>query len=260
VTFRRADRRATRVLKGELHTAVQTWIREPGHTIVLIGMSHVGELAYFRTISRVVAAHPGATVHYERVVREDPLPPLTDREWARLEAMRRSSNFVLRWAAEVADLGTQHGLDVEGWHNVDVTEVDLMRVSGRILSQLAVPGVSARIDHGSMLTDRQRRVLGHVVRLLLVRIAPWGRWLMRPMARRAIVQWRTVHAMSHALRAVHDGPVVLVWGAGHLPDMADLLRHNDFRLTSVRWVRAVGRMAAPGSEAGGRPEIEDGET
>ena len=260
MTFHRGYRRATRVVKGELHTAVQTWVREPGHTIVLIGMSHVGELAYFRTISRVVAAHPGATVHYERVVREDPRPPLTDREWTRLEASRRSSNFVLRWAAEVADLGTQHGLGVEGWHNVDVTEVDLMRMSGRMFSRLAVPGVSARIDHGSVLTDRQRRVLGHVVRMLLVRIAPWGQWLMRPTARRAIVQWRTVHAMSHALRAVHDGPVVLVWGAGHLPEMGDLLTHNDFRLTSVRWVRAVGRVTPPRCDPSGRPGIEKGDT
>ncbi|MEV8442128.1 hypothetical protein AB0425_32535 [Actinosynnema sp. NPDC051121] len=236
-------------MRGELHTAVQTWVREPGHTIVLIGMSHVGEPAYFHTISRIVAAHPDATVHYERVVREDPLPPLTNREWSRLEVLRWSGRFVLRWAAEVANLGTQHGLAVEGWHNVDVTEVDLMRMSGRhTLSRPALPGISARVDHGSALTDRQRRILGHIVRLVLVRIAPWGRWLMRPTARRAVVQWRTVHAMTHALRAVHDGPVVLLWGAGHLPDMADLLKHNDFRLASVRWVRAVGRMPPPGSD------------
>ncbi|ROP37280.1 hypothetical protein [Saccharothrix texasensis] len=245
MTFRRAHRRVTRVVRGELHTAVQTWTRGPDHRIVLIGMSHVGEPDYFDTVRRVVASHPGATVHYERVVREDPLPPMTDDEWARLDAARRSHRFVLRWAAEVAELGTQHGLAVDGWHNVDVNEVDLARMSGRSMPRLAVPGVRMGIDYAPPLTDRQRRVLRHVVRLLLVHIAPRGRLLMRPMTRRAVVQWRNVHAMTHALRAVHDGPVVMIWGAGHLPGIGDVLLHNDFRLESVRWVRAVGRMRSP---------------
>ncbi|GAA1309484.1 hypothetical protein [Saccharothrix xinjiangensis] len=77
MTPHRAHRRATGVANGELHTAVQTRTRKPGHTIVPIGASHVGEPAYFDTIAHVVAAHPAATVHHERVVHEDPLPPRT---------------------------------------------------------------------------------------------------------------------------------------------------------------------------------------
>ncbi|MFE9748266.1 hypothetical protein ACFYOT_25450 [Saccharothrix saharensis] len=242
MTFRRSHRRATRVVRGELHTAVQTWARGPDHTIVLVGVSHVGELSYFRTIAQVVASYLEATVHYERTVREDPPPPTTDREWIRLEASRRSSRLVLRWAAEIADLGTQHGLPVDGWRNVDIAEVDLVRMCGRRgLAWFRIPGLHVQVDHGSLLTERQRRVLGHVARLLLVHTATWGRWLMSPMARRAVVHWRNAHAVSHALRAVHSGPVVLIWGAGHLAGMGQLLRHNDFRLESVRWLRAVGR-------------------
>lgn len=236
------SRRATRVVKGELHTAVQTWTREPNHTIMLIAVSHVGEVSYFRTIERIVASHPSATVHYDRLVRDNPSPPLTDRERVRLDASRRWNKLALRWAAEVADLGTRNGLASEEWHNVDVDEVDIVRMSGRRpMARLRVPGLRVVIDHDPVLTQRQRRVLGHVARVLLVRIAPWSQRLMRPMARRAVVHWRTVHAMSQALRAVHDGRVIVVWDTAHLPGMAKLLKHNDFRLTSTRWIRAVGR-------------------
>ncbi len=44
---------------------------------------------------------------------------------------------------------------------------------------------------------------------------------------------------------MHDGPVVLVWGANHLPGMGDVLERNDFRLTETRWVRAIGRTGRP---------------
>jgi hypothetical protein len=55
--------------------------------------------------------------------------------------------------------------------------------------------------------------------------------------------------------------VVLVWSAGHLLGVGDVLLHNDFRLDSVRWVRTVGRMRSPegapvtGEQPGEEPEV-----
>ncbi len=104
----------------------------------------------------------------------------------------------MRWAAEIMGLASQHGMRIGAdWRNDDLTEIDLLRVSGRLLGARGVLGV--RVDMAPEWTARQERVLGTVARLLLL------------------------------------------WGAGHLPGMGDVLAHNGFRLDSVRWIPAIRR-------------------
>ncbi|MCP2304032.1 hypothetical protein LV79_003739 [Actinokineospora globicatena] len=229
------------VIGGDLHTAVQTWTRADTHPIVLIGLSHVGETDYYTAVGRILDANLDAEVLHEGVVREQPPPALTARERDRLAhldgwGLRRA----LEWAAVATGLQLQsHGLvRREHWRNADVTAVDLLRVSGD-LRDITLPDP----DDLTWPQGRQARLAARLLRRLMIHGSRWTHLTANRSTRLGIIDWRNINAIIQVFRVVHDSPVLLLWGAGHLRGMGKLLALNDFNLDNTRWLRAISARA-----------------
>ncbi|RLK58575.1 hypothetical protein [Actinokineospora cianjurensis] len=206
--------RGVRVIGGDLHTAVQTWTRADSHSIILIGLCHVGETDYYAAVEGILDTHLDAEVLCEGVIREQPPPALTVREQTRLAhldgwGLRR----LLEWAAAATGLQLQsRGLTRrEYWRNADVTAVDLLRVSGH-LRRIDLPDP----DDMSWPDGLQARRAARMLRRLLIHSSRWSHLTASRSTRLGIVDLRNINAIVAALRIVHDSPVLLPWGAGHL--------------------------------------------
>lgn len=240
-------------MSGELYTAVQTWTRDPDHSVILIGTCHVGELDYYDTVECIVASHPEATVHYGFQVRESPPPSMTAVERWRLTASRAGVGALgRRWAAEMVGLASRNGLFVgKDWRNVDLAELDVLRLAQP--SWWTVPGMRVEVGLAPEPTDRRFCFLARMLRCLLMQGMRWEHLA----GRGAIWGWRDAHATTRVLRAVHNGPVVLIWDAGRLSHVGDLLSRNDFRLNRTQWVQAVRREPDAGLLARRRADNEE---
>ncbi|WP_253838759.1 hypothetical protein [Actinokineospora globicatena] len=228
-----------RIIGGDLHTAVQTWTRADTHPIILIGLCHVGETDYYAAVERILDTHLDAEVLCEGAVREQPPPALTPRERDRLAhldgwGLRRP----LEWAAAATGLQLQsRGLTRrEHWRTADVMAVDLLRVSGH-LRRVDLPDA----DDMSWPDGLQARLAARVLRRLLIHGCRWSHLTASRSTRLGIVDWRNINAITQALRIVHDSPVLLPWGAGHLSGMGRLLALNDFTLAHTQWLRAISK-------------------
>lgn len=251
------DRPHHRVMRrgrdGALQTPVHEWRRD-GQRIRLIGMVHVGEAEYYRRVQAMLDAadRDGAAVHYEGVRPQPADAELT--AWER-EILPGPDAPPRPWMREVAALmGLVYQRDAltmrEHWHNVDVDRLTALRSMGPEAGRRLFERSPAFLDEIGEMSDGARHFLAGALRAVARtmpathRLVPASLTLGRP-AMRMVEDWRNILATTAALREVHGRPVVLVWGAGHLSGMGDILKTNGFRLAEpVVWLDAIGRRPA----------------
>jgi hypothetical protein len=240
VPSRRGRGRALRTRRYDVETVVRVF--EPpatGRRLTLVGTMHLGDAAYYETLSALLAdlAAAGAAVHYERIRRADDAD-LTDGERAELDGVE-ASGYPAGLDAFVGVLGLE--LQGErlvlpaGARNVDVSDVELLRGLGEERYRRLVARPEITIDERSAPLARPvfRFLLKHGGKLDRLRaISSRHRRVNRFM-----IGERNRVALAEALRVLPDHDVVLVWGTAHLPGLARELRRLGYCVRAEQWLR-----------------------
>lgn len=233
---------------GSLHTEAHVWHRlGDNRTVTLVGLSHAADAEYWVTINRYLdACWPSALVQYEWVSppsdeERDALSPL---ERAALEEMNLRSR-VLNGAAAHAGLTLQRvGLPIrEGWMNLDVTQVELMRMRGA--AELTRRSWQDTARRWSELPFNELGRRAHFAMRNQGWLAMFPVLAGPRRERKAILEYRNAVGVNAALAAspAHQ-PVVLLWGAAHLPGMGELLAVNGFDLVGHTLFKAIDKAGA----------------
>jgi hypothetical protein len=215
-------------------TQAATWTFEDPNRrrFQLIGVAHVADRQFWTHLrERLLAAeYRGYQVHYERI-KPDPDAPAVDAV-----PLEERPYYGL---AKLLDMESQYtGLVPQPhWTNTD----------------MSIPELFAAIRDPEplrkMLTDMNKPwVMPDPVPPLIVPLSRWVlrhpsaiaaiTWLKQPReVRRLLLNGRTDYAMSRMLNTGDD--VVTVWGAAHLPRMADWLRKSGFELVRTAWYTCI---------------------
>lgn len=202
-------RAPTRVLGGD-------------RSVRLVGAVHVGDPAYYAAVDAFLA--PCAAVLYEGLAPDPGAPPPPDDDVAlaldgigmvfQRDALRADGRFV-RVDRTVAEVRSELLATPEGAAHADAWLVDRDREALR-----GVLGAARGDDH-----------VRHVVRLSMIR------GLARPGERGdawwdVVIGGRDRVVVDAVLDAPGDGPVCVVYGADHLPDLEARLVRRGFRVES----------------------------
>ena len=237
---RRHRRRALRVRRGKVETVVRVFEAPCGGRFLhLVGTMHLGDAAYFATLSALLAdlTVAGSAVHYERIRRADDAD-VTDDERDQLDRID-ASGYPKALDAFVGVLGLK--LQGEclalppGARNVDVTDVELLRSLGweRYRRLLARPDLT--LDERA--APLARAMFGFLLKhgRALDRLRALSRRQRR--SNRFLIGERNRLALAEGVRELAQHDVALVWGTAHLPGMARDLRRQGYRLRAERWLR-----------------------
>jgi len=218
------------------------------HQISVVGTAHIGDDHYYRQVAEFVSAREaeGAVVHYERVRKGagEQMADFTGPERHVLDIFRalatgqRRLGMFLGLTHQFARLTPR-----DEWLNADMTDLELIRALG-------VDGAPRRVPPVDELFDELERApwwfaagFRTLVRALL-RLATWSaprlRWRNRWPDSRIVVDARNQLAVQAALSAPQDRPLVMIWGAAHLPGIGALLAASGYARTETRWFTVLG--------------------
>lgn len=246
-----APRRPVRRRRGSVEAATVGFAHPgTGHRIVVVGVLHLGTQAYWDRLGADLAAaeQAGWAIHTEGVsgpTRQERLAatPQTLEHWDNLTDLVQMTRKV----GEATGLVHQgDGLTLPG----SATRVDLTlpQVAER-LDPAQVERAARRLDGVDLtlsadLPERAYRITSRTFAnaLTLALSLPSGLWgllgLGRGLDRRVVLDTRNLYAVSAAV-AVQEQPVLLLWGAGHLPGMARLLHEHGYRPSVHQWRPAL---------------------
>ncbi len=238
-----------RTHNNQLQAATWTYIhRATGCRLQLIGMSHIGDAAFYHEVLRRINDHlaRGGVVHYERVI------PISDEQLAGLSADERSKiergrNRKLRTKlAHVLGLIDQSELvkPEPSWVNTDMNELELIRLLG-----------TGKVGPGSWLNRLLENSLGRKAVKVI------GRKLLRYSAPIYNLQQSLVSILPKAEKTMEvlvydrndiglaaaqshlssDDPADLLvyWGAGHLPDLNRSFKRLGFERVGEEWLTVI---------------------
>jgi hypothetical protein len=216
-----------------------------GQRVVLVGMMHVAERAFFKAIDSLVTRYEksGFVVLYEGIGRMS-----ADEEVLLCPDELKVKRHLDALFALMQELANRTGLEYQrtalpprpSWRNTDMTMLHLVRMLARRDTSL--------IDHEVDLKKFNRRDFRAVLPLMLdaiarssVLLAP-ALWIIsrlspKARARKAVVLDErnriAVAGIEDALRTCAG--VVSIWGAAHLPGIGAALEERGFRAVSRRW-------------------------
>jgi hypothetical protein len=211
-----------------------------GRTATLVGTMHIGEPGYFRQLSAVVdrLRRGGAEIHVEGIGHHHG-DRWTARERARLHEAEgwadpeRTGAAVTLLRAQSQSVGLQLPANAR---NIDLSHVELLRrVGWGNYQRLFAPAPEGRAGAPGSLTRaalrfqlRHRRVLNRLKAL---------RHRNR-LVNRVVIEERNRTAFTAASDALHRSDVGLIWGADHLPGLAQLFKGAGYRLQWAGWFEA----------------------
>lgn len=229
---------AVSVTGKHVRTAVWTLVHPvTGRTVTLFGTMHIGDAAYFRQLSTLLAdlAVSGAEIHVEGISNSDEDRP---NEWEKdrlTEAGGWADPETAGAAVALLQLASQGELIVpEGARNVDMSHLELLRrVGWRNYRRLMAPQPVSPFTAG----------LGPLVRAVLRFQLRHQRFFERLQSLRrsnrlvnqVVMQERNRIAFAGAGEALSRGDVVLVWGPDHLPGLAKLFSGAGYRRRHECW-------------------------
>lgn len=248
--FRAAHRRPIRLVRGCLVTASLSFIHPYTlHQVEVIGVVHLARQDYWDALGERLEnlEDRGWAIHLEGMSPPTPqeclsVPADVTQHWRNLQRLTGLSGRV---AAQTGLVHQRHGL----------TLPDAARTF-----DMTLPTVAARLDREEVATladladDLDLRLAADATDwLVLTASRRFGQNLTTALTRRnglwsllgtrrapdptVIVQTRNVFAVECAVN--DPQPVVLVWGAAHLPGMTRLLRGRGYFLSEPSWSPAV---------------------
>jgi len=233
---------ALRLSRHHVQTAMWTLVNPAtGRTATLVGTMHIGDVAYFRTLSAVLdrLAAGGAEIHVEGIARRDG-ERLSAWEDDRLaEADTWDDAETTGAAVKLLRLQSQ-GVELrlpDGTRNIDLSHAELLRRVGwdNYRRLFAVPAATPALSgFGPAVRIAVRFQLRHSRLLEALRS-------LRPRNRRVsrvVIGERNRRAFEGATEALRQGDVVLVWGTDHLPGLADRFSAAGYRPCGETWFDA----------------------
>lgn len=243
---------------GAFQTAVVSYAHPvTGQAVTVVGTSHIADSGYWRHISALIGGleDTGAVVHYEstRLPTVEERVYLNPKEILALENLEVMADLQKLMADLLGAVHQHAGLPPRaGWENTDFTVVEMIRALGSENIPTFPPGLDVVGWMRSMLETSRlplaKRLCVRVFSLflgLILRFYPFvmpalevvtgERW--NSFRKNVILDDRNRVAVGAATRA--GRPVVMVWGAGHLPGIGALLLTQGFVCCSVRWFTAL---------------------
>lgn len=240
-----------RNFKGALQTPVHCY-KHPAtqKTVLLIGMVHIAESAYFEKIyktARFLEEGPCHKVLYEFVKvapkEIETLNPkerklhkqlLAYREFHRkiAEVMSLQYQFDTNLGARVSSSWICNDIDGRAFLQKLIQEkVDVFRLKEmeKIIEQISKPAIQWYINE--MLGETAAIA---VIAKMVCRIFPVKKKLFR-----IVLDWRNEIAVKKIIEELSGGhSVVSFWGAAHLPGIGRLLKRQGFVKISEDWITA----------------------
>lgn len=256
--------RSIRKRRGNIETAVVRYTSPVRKPITVIGMQHIADASFYDTVAEEIKAlqGEGAVVHYELT------GPGSDEELEQLprelvglvrELRENGERRRAEGAAKLSDLlglASQHRLydqyaDTEGWENHDFTDAQMASYFGVRSMRKMMESSTSMMKMLDQDDERVRRWSAKIM-LFLIRhinvLYPLTNLVTSLRPRKAaeqaiILDMRNSVAVNAALKAAEERPVVMPWGAGHIPGLTDKLAEYHYRVDEVRWLTALRRPA-----------------
>lgn len=240
--------------QSSLQTAVVE-LRNPetGRRVTLVGMIHVALASYYEAVNALIATHEAG----DGVVLYEGLGSLTEEEVQQLSPRERSIYRTLvplhalyTSFAATLDLAFQEKAvhyDRERWVKADLPLRELLRrwadsgapllpIGDLSAGKLTMPeGAFSRGLTGFMLLQTP----------LLLSAATHLRGWVRPLARLSelLISDRNRAALDALEGTDPKRDALILYGAGHLPDLIEGLGHRGYREVSRRWLTAYTQRA-----------------
>jgi hypothetical protein len=241
-----------------VQTAVNTYRNaNTGHDITIVGTMHIGDATYFRKLSALVSAAQsrGAVVHYESTgeVTDAERQGLSDEE---LQALKAIEGMDVLQKRLPRFLGLIHQCDSWSrrpeWVNTDMSTVELIRALGVKRLPTGPPDAEKMNEMFDWLgcpcciPPVVSRSLASAVRFVLRNVSwltPLASLMRGPVAawlsKSVIIGERNKIAVAAAVATPRDHPLVMIWGAGHLPGLGRMLKTHGYALCSTDWFTAL---------------------
>lgn len=246
--------RSMRRYHGDLQASLHTWRHKDGRLIVLIGMFHIADPAFYKQVLLEIESwrQLGANVYYEQVNG-----PATPEEFAALNPLERQTLLAIM-QKQVSQMEMAHAMGLvmqgeafqpgDGWTRADVDvrdELPLFGYQKMIVTMRASLWFQRKLRLPVKLptTGAQR-----ARRRWVTRMTPWMTRLSllasdrdHLMDLRVARDHRDILATQALLSAPADAPVVGVWGTSHLPGIGLYLWRAGFELSDIQWFTAVAK-------------------
>lgn len=236
--------RFARTRRGQLELASVTLRDRAGHDVVLHGMIHIADRAFYDSVAAELdaAEERGATVLYEGVgSKGDPEPGRESDLVGGFDGL----NGAYTSLAQLLGLAIQHkdALPIrDSWINTDYDRTRLVRElpdAERFITEMEKAHAEITKLEGS--EDAVRTVLQHLP--LLTRLAGI-KDVFSPYRRRTngvISKNRSAFGTDAILAARAEGgsEIHALWGAAHLDDMVGLLTPRGYRQVATTWRVAI---------------------
>jgi hypothetical protein len=214
---------------------------ESGHVITIVGVMHIAHQNFWAStrVSLAASVNAGHVIHAEGV--KPFVGPLLETDQRKVSMLAKLASVSL-FFAELTGLPYQrHGLPMDGL-NAKMIDADVLTLV-RLLEEEDLMEVSSQVDKMVKAPDeKQRRALA--VSLLWAlknqKLVQGIGKLLRPFSglpdvnlTAAVLDYRNEFAVSAAVKETK--PVVLLWGAAHIPGMSDLLGKAGYVVDGEFW-------------------------
>jgi hypothetical protein len=271
-----------RVVKGDMQTAVQEYLRADGRSILLVGCAHLAEPDYFADLRKIVdeAEASGATVFMEGPSLRADDANVSDAERQAMHDSHDALNTQHRELTALLDLPWIYQGDSalapypSTWRSNDAREVDMCRLVGtnnmvdlapsaakyerfKILKETkgaeSLPYITARTKYvqSYMWRFKERSKAAAVSLRMRFLIPRTTRSITRLFSRKPAPTgngWMNPYVYTYrecvaVLTALDtDGNVVMLWSPGHLCGIGRILTRNGFEPQDPLWLTACHKV------------------
>ncbi len=236
-----------RTMKGDVQTPVVYFLNQnTKRMVILVGVVHLGEKSYYAQIRELLASLDGFTVLYEwiKALSDEEKSKLTEKSEKivkEFESYGKSSRMI----CEILGLQPQkEGLPIEAkWINTDVRAFELINyfVNHNLNFMKDIGKIEKLLGAESDQVLDKWLLNGTFKRIIVVMVFA-GFYSKLTRKRRLkhdfLINQRNVVAVEGIREHLAKGNVVAIWGAGHLPGIAKMLKQDGFSVVGKEWYTA----------------------